>query len=60
MLLFAVNQIELSPYLTREEVAAYCKREGIVVETYSPLTKGVKLKDPTLVSIAEKFVDTEQ
>ena len=54
--LFPVNQIELSPYLTREECVAYCQREGIVVEAYSPLTKGQKLKDLVLMGIAEKYV----
>ena len=27
-----------------------------MVETYSPLTKGQKLKDPVLMGIAEKYV----
>ena len=49
-----VNQIELHPYLTRAEVVEYCQREGILVEAYSPLTKGEKLKEPVLVQIAEK------
>ena len=51
-----VNQIELHPYLTRAEVVDYCQREGIVVEAYSPLTKGEKLKEPVLVNIAQKYV----
>ena len=49
-----VNQIELHPYLTRDVVVKYCQREGIVVEAYSPLTKGEKLNDPMLVKIAQK------
>ena len=49
-----VNQIELSPYLTRDEVVKYCQQEGIVVEAYSPLTKGQKLNDPVLTKIAQK------
>ena len=51
-----VNQIELHPYLTRDEVVKYCHKEGIVVEAYSPLTKGEKLNDPILVKIAQKYV----
>ena len=52
----AVNQFELHPFLDREEVISYCQREGIVVESYSPVTKGKKLGDPTLVEIAKKSV----
>lgn len=52
--LITVNQIELHPYLARDKCVAYCEQEGIVMEAYSPLTKGKKLKDPLLVQIAEK------
>jgi len=53
----AVNQIELSPYnyLSRKDVVDLCRTEGIQVEAYSPLTKGLKLKDPKLVRIAQKY-----
>ena len=49
-----VNQIELTPFLTRDEVVTYCQKAGIVVEAYSPLTKGEKLNDPKLLQIAAK------
>lgn len=50
----AVNQIELHPfnYGTREPVVDYCREEGIVVEAYSPLTKGRRLDEPTVARIA--------
>ena len=49
----AVNQFELSPYLfgTRRALVEWCRDHGVVVEAYSPLTKGVKLNDPALASI---------
>jgi diketogulonate reductase-like aldo/keto reductase len=52
----AVNQIELSPYnyAWRRPVVEWCAKHGIVVEAYSPLTKGLKLKDPPLVAIAQR------
>ena len=54
LLYLSVNQFELHPYLISEELIAYCRKEIIIVESYSPLTQGRKLGDPTLVAIAEK------
>lgn len=53
----AVNQIELSPYnlRSRQEVVDFCHEHQIVLEAYSPLTKGQKLKDPQLVSMAHRY-----
>jgi diketogulonate reductase-like aldo/keto reductase len=50
----AVNQIELSPFLyrSREDTLRRCAEEGIAVEAYSPLTKGRRLDDSTVASIA--------
>ena len=56
----AINQIEMSPYnyLHRKETLDLCHSTGIVIEAYSPLTKGKKLKDPRLVEIAAKYGKT--
>ncbi|MGI5862893.1 MAG: aldo/keto reductase [Myxococcales bacterium] len=48
----AVNQVEMSPFLSQVELRRFCGRLGIVVEAYSPLTKGRRLGDPTVVDIA--------
>jgi diketogulonate reductase-like aldo/keto reductase len=50
----AVNQIELSPFLfrSREDTVRRCAAEGIVIEAYSPLTKGRRLDDSTVATIA--------
>ena len=52
----AVNQIELSPFLyrSREDTLRRCAEEGISVEAYSPLTKGRRLDDSTVATIAAK------
>ena len=50
-----LNQIELHPYLTQEEVRGYCFSHDIKVEAWSPLGQGVLLKDQTLQSLAKKY-----
>jgi diketogulonate reductase-like aldo/keto reductase len=49
-----VNQIELTPFLQRRPTVELCRQQGIVVEAYSPLTRGQRLSDPTVVSIAKQ------
>lgn len=56
----AVNQIELTPYNygSRFETIRLCQHQGIVVEAYSPLTKGRKLDDPILAEIGAAYSKT--
>ncbi|HVZ72053.1 MAG TPA: aldo/keto reductase [Polyangia bacterium] len=49
-----VNQIELSPFLQRRETVELCKREGVVVEAYSPLTHGKRLGHPVVGDVARR------
>lgn len=48
----AVNQIELHPWCQQRDVVAFCNAHQIAVVAYSPLTKGVKLGDPGLTTMA--------
>lgn len=50
----AVNQVELSPFLRQPELVNACRERGIVVEAYSPLTRGEKLVHPVIVSLARR------
>jgi methylglyoxal/glyoxal reductase len=50
-----VNQVEFHAYLYQRDLLDFCAAEGIVIEAYSPLTKGVRLKDPKLVAVAKKY-----
>jgi len=50
----AVNQIELHPFLQHRDTRAFCKRHGIVVEAYSPLTHGMRLDHPVVVEVAKR------
>ncbi|GMM56131.1 hypothetical protein DAKH74_027470 [Maudiozyma humilis] len=50
-----INQVEINPWLTRQEIVNFCHNNDIEVEAYSPLTRGKKLNDPTIVKIAKKY-----
>jgi diketogulonate reductase-like aldo/keto reductase len=49
----AVNQIELTPFLQRQETVALCGELGIKLEAYSPLTRGQRLGHPVVVELAQ-------
>ncbi|HSO33030.1 MAG TPA: aldo/keto reductase [Labilithrix sp.] len=50
----AVNQIEVHPFLQHRETRAFCKKHEIVVEAYSPLTRGQKLDDPAISAVGKR------
>jgi 2,5-diketo-D-gluconate reductase A len=49
----AVNQIEVHPYFTNEEVREYGREHGIVTEAWSPIAQGKVLDDPVIERIAD-------
>ncbi|WP_080873070.1 aldo/keto reductase [Oceanobacillus timonensis] len=51
----AINQVEFHPHLTQEGLRAFCEKQGIYLEAWSPLKRGQLLEHPTLVSIGEKY-----
>jgi len=51
----AVNQVEFHPYLYQQDLLAFCVAKGIVIEAYSPLTRGKRLSDPKLVAVAKRY-----
>jgi 2,5-diketo-D-gluconate reductase A len=54
----AVNQIEVHPYLTQDEVRGFCAEHQISIEAWSPLGQGNVLEDPTIDSIARRVGKT--
>jgi 2,5-diketo-D-gluconate reductase A len=54
----AVDQIEVSPYLTQDDVRGFCAEHQIAIEGWSPLARGHVLTDPTVVAIAESVGKT--
>nr|HEX4313167.1 aldo/keto reductase [Kofleriaceae bacterium] len=53
-----VDQIELTPFLQRRDTRALCNQHHIVVEAYSPLTRGKRLDHAELVAVAKQVGKT--
>jgi len=51
----AVNQVEFSPFLYQRDLLEFCRERGIQLEAYSPLTRGRRLDDATLVAVAARY-----
>jgi len=54
----AVNQIEFSPWLYQKDVLDYCTEQGIQLQSYSPLTRGIKFNDTRLINLCNKYQKT--
>jgi 2,5-diketo-D-gluconate reductase A len=50
----AVNQIEVHPYLTQDDVRTFCAEHQIAIEAWSPIAQGQVLGDPEIATIAER------
>ncbi len=50
-----VNQVEYHPFLYQKDLRDYCKSNNIILESYSPLTKGQRLHDEKLGKIAKEY-----
>ena len=53
-----VNQIELHPFLTQDELRAFCAEHGIAIEAWSPIARGRVTDDPEIATIAERVGKT--
>ena len=49
-----VNQIELHPYLTQDELRAFHDAHQIVTEAWSPLARGDVIDDPVITGLAKE------
>ena len=49
----AVNQIEVHPYFTNEQVRAYNRENRIATEAWSPIAQGKVLSDEVITSLAD-------
>lgn len=53
-----VNQIEWSPWGWSQQMLNFCHDNSIVVQGYSPLTRGERLGDDVLTSISQQYDKT--
>ncbi|KAJ6096320.1 hypothetical protein N7486_007066 [Penicillium sp. IBT 16267x] len=51
----SVGQWEMHPWLDRSDIAEWCQSRKIIVEAYSPLAHGERLREPVLASIGKKY-----
>ncbi|MDP3882034.1 MAG: aldo/keto reductase [Nanoarchaeota archaeon] len=54
----SINQVEFSPFLYQKDLLEFCQEKGIILEAYSPLTRGEKLNHPIIKRLAEKYSKT--
>ncbi len=51
----AVNQVEFNVFNNRATLAGFCRSNGIVLQSYSPLARGHKLEHPLLLELAASY-----
>ena len=54
----AVNQVEVTPYLTQDPLRALHAELGVVTQAWSPLARGRVLADPVVAGIAARLSRT--
>lgn len=50
-----VNQVEFHPFLYQRKPLEFCRENKIILESYSPLTKGQRLNEPAITAIAKRY-----
>lgn len=53
-----MNQVELHPWLARQDIVSWCEQRGVVLEAYSPLVRSTRMDDPMLQPLAKKHNKT--
>ncbi|CAB57934.1 xylose and arabinose reductase [Schizosaccharomyces pombe] len=54
----AINQVEFSAFNNRPTFLSYCFNHGILVQAFSPLTRGYRLSDIRLLDLSLKYNKT--
>lgn len=51
----AVNQVEMHPYLSQEDLKSFCDEKGITITAYTPTGYGTVRADPVINELAKKY-----
>lgn len=51
----AINQLEFHPGYWQPKLVEYCKEQGIIVQSWSPLARGKVFTNKLLLSLAKKY-----
>ena len=50
-----INQIEVHPFNTQTEIRKICAKHHIAIEAYAPLVRGMRMKHPKIVELANSY-----
>lgn len=48
----AANEVELHPFLRKDDIAEFCAERGIAIIAYSPLARALRFDNPILAGVA--------
>ncbi|KAF9072587.1 aldo-keto reductase [Rhodocollybia butyracea] len=51
----SVHQIDLHPFQTRNSIVKFSQGNGITLEAWAPLVRGLRFKHPTIVDLSQKY-----
>ncbi|KAF3808172.1 Prostaglandin F synthase [Colletotrichum gloeosporioides] len=50
-----INQIEVHPFNTQTKIRQTCAKHNIAIEAYAPLARGMRMKHPKILELAQKY-----
>ncbi|KAF4974848.1 hypothetical protein FZEAL_8309 [Fusarium zealandicum] len=53
-----INQIEVHPFNTQQEIRDTCSKYNIAIEAYAPLVRGMRMTHPAVNDLAKKYSAT--
>ncbi|KAJ5152137.1 oxidoreductase [Penicillium capsulatum] len=57
--ILSINQVELHPWLARQDIATWCAQRGVYIEAYCPVVRGSRFEEPVVKQLAAKYGKTE-